>query len=344
MDHHKECHVIAEIETFHYEPPAARTKSKGIMRVAAYCRVSTLMEDQELSFETQTDYYRSLIENSPGMELVGIYGDQGFSGLSVDKRREFQRMIQDCRLGKIDMVMVKSISRFSRNTTECMQYINELRELGIAVLFEKEGINTLDKQSEIILSIYASIAQNESCSKSESIRWAKRCRAEMGNPARAASYGYRIERHPGESFRYWVIHEEEARHVRLMFDLAYQGYSTFEICQKLNEMENKRGGKILWKTDRLRHMLRNETYKGDVLTHKVVKTDYLMKQSVKNKGHMEQFYIEGHHPAIVAPEVFDEVQSFLEEGRLNGRNIKQRREWLNDHPEILLRRIQYSEK
>lgn len=329
-----------QIETFHYEPATPAAKRKGVKRVAAYCRVSTLMEDQELSFETQSDYYGNLIGNDPEMTLVGIYGDQGFSGLRAEKRREFMRMIQDCMDGKIDVVMVKSISRFSRNMVECMDFINRLKEKSIAVIFEKEGINTLDEQSGMILSIYASMAQNESCSQSENLRWAQRCRAEMGNPIRGACYGYRVERKPGDPFRYWIVHEEEARRIRYIFSLAYQGYTTIEIMRMANALEEQLGGRDRWSIARIQAALQREAYKGDLLTGKRITMDFLSKKVLKNEGQHEQFYIEKHHPAIISRRVFDAVESYYSNGFLNSRKQELRRVWFEEHPEILERRVQ----
>ena len=327
-----------KMETFHYEPPVPNARKRGIKRTAAYCRVSTLLEDQELSFETQSSYYSSLIENTPDMTLVGIYGDQGFSGLRAEKRKEFMRMIQDCMDGKIDVVMVKSISRFSRNMVECMDYIRQLKDKGIAVIFEKEGINTLEEQSDMILSIYASMAQSESCSQSENLRWAQRTRAEMGNPIRGACYGYRIERRPGDSFRHWVIHEEEAKRILYIFGLAYQGYATTEILRMINVFERQRGSGEQWTIFRVIAVLRREAYKGDILTGKTVKMDLLSKKTLRNDGQHEQFYIENHHPAIISEEVFDTVQDYYSRGLLNRRNSKQREAWFDAHPEIAMRR------
>ena len=330
--------VNFRMETFHYEPPVLNAHKKGKNRTAAYCRVSTLMEDQELSFETQCSYYSSLIENTPDMTLVGIYGDEGFSGLSAKKRKEFMRMIRDCMEGKIDVVMVKSISRFSRNMVECMDYIRQLKDKGIAVVFEKEGINTLEEQSAMILTIYASMAQSESSSQSENLRWAQRTRAEMGNPILRPCYGYRIERRPGDTFRYWVIHEEEAKRILYIFGLAYQGYATTEILRMINAFERQHGSSEQWTIFRVIAVLRREAYKGDILTGKTVKMDLLSRKTLKNNGQHEQFYIEKHHQAIISEEVFDTVQDYYSRGLLNRRNSKQRQAWFDAHPEIARRR------
>ena len=163
-------------------------ENNGIKRVAAYCRVSTLLEEQELSYESQCAYYESLIGNTPNMELVGVYGDHGFSGLHAKNRPEFQRMVKDCLDGKIDLVMVKSISRFSRNTLECQHYVNLLKEHGVAIHFEREGINSVDPQCELILKLLSAAAQEESNSLSQAIQWAHLKNNECGNPTRVCPF------------------------------------------------------------------------------------------------------------------------------------------------------------
>lgn len=326
-----------QIESFHYAPKV-KVHEKGTKRVAAYCRVSTLDEEQDLSFETQCSYYEQLIENDPNMELVGIYGDQGFSGLEASHRKEFQRMIADCEEGKIDVILVKSISRFSRNTIECLEILKKLKEQGINVIFEKEGLNSMDPRTEMILSIYSSIAQNESSSHSANLRWAIRQRAEVGDPIRPACYGYRNVKSEGDQHRHWEINEEEARRVRYIFDLAYQGYTPTEILKKMIEFEEKEETGFVWRFTRVRSILSNEAYRGDILFGKRVSLDYLNKKQVKNVGQAEQFYMEEHHEPIVDPELFDTVQEYLAAGYLDGSNKPTRKKWLREHPEILERR------
>lgn len=328
-----------KMESFHYEPKV-QVHKQGKKRVAAYCRVSTLAEEQDLSFETQCGYYEKLIANNPGMELVGIYGDQGFSGLEASHRKEFQRMLSDCEAGKIDLILVKSISRFSRNTVECMEILKKLKERGITVIFEKEGLNSTDPQTEMILSIFSSIAQNESCSHSENLRWAMRERAKMGDPIRPACYGYRNVKNKGDKHRHWEINEEEAKRVRYIFSLAYQAYTPTEILKKINEYEVTEGTGTVWHFTKVRTILCNEAYRGDILFGKSVKPDYLSKKQVPNKGQAEQFYMEKHHEPIIDPALFDTIQEYLAAGYLDGSNKPTRKKWLREHPEILMRREQ----
>ncbi len=327
-----------QMETFHYTPAVISGNGSGKKRAAAYCRVSTLTEEQELSFETQRDYYTDLIGKDPNMILVGIYGDQGFSGLHSQKRKEFQRMLADCDAGKIDVVLVKSISRFSRNSIECMEYLQRLRDKGIAVIFEKEGLNSLDPRSQMILSIFASFAQNESSSASENIRWGRRRQAEIGDPIRRGCYGYRIIRQGGEISRRWVIHKEEAKRIWSMFQMAYQGYSFREIQSQVNKYEEKQKSGRIWKIPCVIATLKREAYRGDILTDKTITLDYLKRKKIKNNGQVDQFYIEQHHEPIVDPAVYDEVQEYIKAGYLISRNKRIREAWLKEHPEILARR------
>ena len=317
---------LPDTETFHYEP-SGQSCSEGKKRAAAYCRVSTLSEEQELSFSGQVSYYTELIGRDPTLTLVGIYADQGFSGLDMSRRKEFQRMLADCEAGLIDVIFVKSVSRFSRHAADALSVLKHLKELGIRVLFEKEGLDSSDPATEMVLNIYATMAQNESCSMSENARWAYTRKAQTGNPSRGACFGYRIEMKPGDSFRYWVIHEEEAKIIRQVFSMAYQGYTIREIAEACSR--NVQG---------INSWLRNEVYKGDILTHKNIRLDYTSKKTIRNNGQQDQVYIEGHHDPIIDPAVFDEVQTFLAAGLLETRSEKKRRAWFAAHPEILARR------
>lgn len=329
--------LAAQTESFHYEPEIKAQKD-GIQRVAAYCRVSTLAEEQELSFETQCSYYEQLIASDPGMMLVGVYGDQGFSGLRTEKRKEFLRLIADCEAGKIDMVLVKSISRFSRNTVDCIEYLKRLKAHGVTVLFEKEGLNSMDPQTEMVLSIYASMAQSESCSHSENIRWTRKRRDEIGDPMRMAPYGYKRVRKDRWSVNTWVAFEPEAKKVRLIFNMAYRGYSTTEIRSALNQMEAEEGSTYEWKKWRIVSIIRNEAYRGDLLTNKTITLDYLHPKLIRNRGQAEQFYIEQHHDPLIDPEVFDTVQEYFDGGFLHHSYYLRRETWFKEHPEILRRR------
>ena len=290
----------------------AKVENTQKTRVAAYCRVSTLMEEQELSYESQCAYYKQLIESSNDMELVGIYGDQGFSGLHANKRPEFMRLIQDCKDGKVDLIMVKSISRFSRNTIETQEYLSLLKEHGVRVYFEKEKIYSDNPQCDLILKLLSAAAQEESNSISQAARWAIEKNCESGYPTRTCCYGYvKAKRRAGEKHT-WLVDEEKAKRIRMMFNLADKGNSYTQIASKLNEYEISNGGKPEWTPTNVKGRLHNEAYKGDILTGKTFKPDVLSKKSIKNNGQSTQFYIEDHHEPIVSKELFDRVQQRYE--------------------------------
>lgn len=285
------------------------------IRVAAYCRVSTLMEEQELSYESQCAYYKQLIASSKDMELVGIYGDQGFSGLHASKRPEFMRLIQDCKDGKVDLIMVKSISRFSRNTIETQEYLSLLKEHGVRVYFEKEKIYSDNPQCDLILKLLSAAAQEESNSISQAARWAIEKNCESGYPTRTCCYGYvKAKRKAGEKHT-WLVDEEKAKRIRLMFELADKGNTYTQIATKLNQYETSNGCKPEWTPENVKGRLKNEAYKGDLLTGKTFKPDVLSAKRIRNKGQSVQFYIEGHHEPIVSEELFNRVQIGFEQGR-----------------------------
>lgn len=281
-------------------------------RVAAYCRVSTLLEEQELSYESQCAYYKQLIASSRDMDLVGIYGDQGFSGLHASKRPEFLRLIRDCMDDKVDLIMVKSISRFSRNTIETQEYLNLLKEHGVRVYFEKEKIYSDNPQCELILKLLSAAAQEESNSISQAAKWAIEKNCESGYPTRFCCYGYvKAKRKAGEKHT-WLVEEEKAKRIRLMFELADKGLSDKEIAARLNKYETDNGGSSAWTAVTVKSRLRNEAYKGDLLTGKTFKPDVLSSKRMKNEGQSIQFYIEDHHEPIVSRELFDRVQKRFE--------------------------------
>ena len=287
------------------------------IRAAAYCRVSTLMEEQEYSFESQTEYYRDFIESQPDMELVGIYGDHGASGLRMTERPELQRMIADCMDGKIDVVYVKSLSRLARNAIECQKILDQLHEKGVYVIFEKEGIRSNDAQFSLVMKLYQSMAQEQSNSQSQAIIWTVDHNAALGRPAYKCCFGY-VKENVGETGitererHTWSINEEEAVMVRTMFDMIEDGASTYDVAKRMTEMETERGNDFEWKSCKVCWMLRNIAYKGDLLTHKTVVKDYLSGKAVKNDGYREQFYLKGHHPALISEEQFENVQTILE--------------------------------
>jgi DNA invertase Pin-like site-specific DNA recombinase len=285
-------------------------------RAAAYCRVSTLADFQDGSYEVQCEYYRKLIEADPAMELVGIYGDHGKSGKNMKNRPEFQRMIKDCEAGKIDLILTKSISRFARNLKECIAMIRHLRELGVAVKFEREGISTADMDSELLLSILATIAEEESRSIGLNMRWSRQKHNEKGMPWEAARYGYISI---GKEHR-WEVVPQEAEHVRQAFYLAGMCFTYPEIIEEMNNLEEAEGTGKVWNHSTILNMLESLAYTGDYLTNKectIVDEDGQVRR-VKNKGYVDQYLLENHHEAVISHELYDAVQDLLKHKILFG--------------------------
>lgn len=289
------------------------TKAAGEekLRVAAYCRVSTDSDEQETSFETQVEVYEKKIRANPAWEYAGVYTDEGITGTKASKRPGFQKMIKDAEEGKIDRIITKSISRFARNTLDCIGYVRHLKDIGTTILFEKENIDTGSAYSEMLLTVLAAFAQEESRSISANITWGVRKRFEEGQERWANVFGYRKDFDTGETY---IIVEEEAKVVRLIFDLYEKGLSTTKIGKELK----KRGiltpaGKEVWDGALVRSLLVNDKYCGDLVLQKYVTKDHLTHAFVKNDGdEVPMYYIKDHHKAIVPREQFNRVQRILE--------------------------------
>ncbi len=278
-------------------------------RVAAYCRVSTDKEEQENSLENQIAYYKNKIENTPNWTLVDIFADFGISGMNDTNRIEFQRMLEMCDKGKIDLIITKSISRFARNTVDCLTHVRKLKANNIGVIFEKEGINTLDAVSETFLTWFSAFAQAESESLSQNVTRGKRMGYKEGKFSfPSCLYGY--DRGDGKTP---VIIPEQAAVIRKMFQMYLEGKSIRGIKEWLNanQIETPKGNE-LWSESTVSGILRNEKYKGDVLLQKSYTVDYLTKTTAKNKGEVTQYYIENNHEAIVSREMFDMVQDEMQ--------------------------------
>lgn len=280
-------------------------RNKKPLRVAAYCRVSTEKEAQEGSYEGQMAYYRAVITGDPRMHLVGLYGDKGKSGLSAKKRSGLQRLMEDCRAGKIDLILTKSISRFARNMSDCAELMRELRGLGVQVLFEKEGLESMCDNAALMLHILSAIAQEESHSISQHTARAHEQYALEGRPFGRVAYGYR-----NAGGNRWEINEGEAPKVRRAFDLAGAGNTYQQILKALNAME---GGPV-WQQKRLKRMLTNPVYKGDYVTNQTV--SLVPGKQVVNKNYRDRIYIREHHEPIVSPEEFEAVQRLISLGAL----------------------------
>lgn len=275
------------------------------IRVAAYCRVSTNSADQLNSYARQIKVYTDMISKKTDWELVEIFADEGISGMKADNRPEFLRMIKMCETHQIDLILVKSVSRFGRNVKEALEYTRKLKSLGVGVQFEKEGIYTLSLGDEMLLNVFTAIAQEESKSLSQNLRHSIVKRMEMGefvdpNPP----YGYRF------IDKRLVIYEPEAEYVRSIFEMYLKGCSSKEIAREFNEKKipTKEGAKE-WAAGQIRYMLTNERYVGDCLYQKTYSETTVPFKSHRNYGEEDQFYAKNTHPAIVSREVFDAVQT-----------------------------------
>ena len=279
------------------------------LRVAAYCRVSKDIVQQEGSLETQMESFDRLISQHPDWELVEIYSDKGKTGTSTKKRVAFQKMLQDAKDGKIDRILVKSISRFCRNTVDMLSTIRELRDLGVGVVFEKENLDTTSFESELLLTVYAAFAQEESFSISENMRGGIRQRFKLGIPKVSQVYGYDNKERGVLS-----INEEEAEVVRKIYQMYLDGASTIEIADALNELNVPPPieSSQLWYPNSVKCILRNEKYVGDSLMQKYYTASHLEHDSTPNKDLVvEQYYKEDTHPAIVPRDVYEDANQVL---------------------------------
>lgn len=278
-------------------------------RVAAYARVSTEQDEQQSSYETQVNFYTNYIQSNPDWEFAGIYSDKGISGTNTKHREGFNHMIKDALAGKIDLILTKSISRFARNTVDSLVTIRKLKEKGVEVYFEKENIYSLDSKGELMLTIMSSIAQEESRSISENVTWGKRKSMADGKVyvARRGFLGYKLDGNGNI-----VIDEEEAKIVREIYNLFLNGNTIRNICLILDSRNISTPKKNKnWSVSTVKSILTNEKYKGDALLQKSYAVDFLNKKRRKNTGELPQYYVEGSHPAIISPEIFDLVQTEL---------------------------------
>lgn len=289
--------------------PEAAQASKRQLRVAAYCRVSTDDEEQLTSYEAQKNYYTDKIMTNKEWTMAGIFADEGITGTSARKRPEFLRMIRQCKQGKIDIILTKSISRFARNTVDCLNYIRALKELGIAVIFEKENINTLEADSEILITMLGAFAQSESESISSNVRWGKRQAMKEGKAT--IQYRYLYGYRKGADGKPEII-SEQAEVVRKIYDLFLSGTSIRDIKEYL-EQNNIRNvdGEVKWARNAINSILTNEKYCGDVLLQKTYIDDCINKKVKKNTGQLPMYLVQNHHEGIISREIFDAAQAEL---------------------------------
>lgn len=272
-------------------------------KVAAYARISMESERMHHSLSAQISYYNALIQKKPEWEFAGVYADDGISGTGIAKRSEFQRLIADCEAGKIDIVLTKSIQRFARNTVDLLETVRHLKNIGVEVRFEKENISSMSGDGELMLSILASFAQEESRSISENVKWGTRKRFEQGIPnGRFKIYGYRWD---GDQL---VVEPEEAKIVKMIFDDFLNGLSAESTEKKLEQMGIKSYKGQHFSNTSIRHILSNITYTGNLLFQKEYVSDPITGKSKINRGEMPQYWVENTHEAIIPLETYRAVQ------------------------------------
>jgi len=287
------------------------------IRVAAYCRVSTKSDDQLNSYEAQVDWYTKYIASKPEWEPVGIFADPGLTGTHMRRRKKFNEMIQYALDGNIDLIIVKSVSRFARNTVDSLSTVRALRERGVKIFFEKENIDSLDSKCDMILSIHASLAEDESRSISTNIRWRKQKQVEAGEVSfnMGLLYGYRQEKADKETGakKPVTIYEPEAEVIRNL----YFGFLIGRSYQDLvDDLEGRKittpKGKTKWQKSTIQSILQNEKYMGDVILQKTYARDFLSERRVKNTGQAPQKYVDNNHPAIIDRTTWRAVQAETE--------------------------------
>jgi len=286
-------------------PSIAEQEMAQYLKVAAYCRVSTDYEEQTSSLKAQVAHFTGIINGNPNWQFAGVYAERE-SGTQVENRNELNRMLADCEAGSIDLILTKSMSRFGRNTLDTFLLLDRLLKLDVEVRFELEGICTKDKRVLEAIAGAAAFAQDESRAKSENIKWGIRRSVERGHIALNHSQflGY-TKGKDGQL----VIVEDEAKIVRLIFDLYLQGHG----CRRIKKHLERNGiktvtGKAQWSTSTIDRILSNEKYMGSVITQKTYVKDYLSHKQVRNQGELTQYLIENNHESIIDPEMFERVQ------------------------------------
>ena len=279
------------------------------LRVAAYCRVSTEQEEQQNSYQVQIAYYTDLINRKKEWSLVGIFADEGISGTQTKKRTEFNRMIRMCKNKKIDLVITKSISRFARNTVDCLEYVRQLKNLGIGVIFEKENINTLTMTSEFMIALYGSFAQAESESISKNVSWGKEKAYREGKVQ--FQYQNLLGYRKGTDGKPEIV-PEEAETIKLIYKLFLDGYSMTNIKKTLESKGILTAkGKKIWNESLISSILKNEKYVGDALLQKTFTVDCITHKVVRNHGERPMYLVTDHHAPIIDRDTYNRVQQEL---------------------------------
>ena len=291
-------------------PPVRETAQsqaeKKQLRVAAYCRVSTDDEEQLTSYEAQVSYYTDKITSNPDWVMADVFADEGKTGTSVKSRKDFQRMIRQCRRGKIDLILTKSLSRFARNTLDTVKYTRELRQLGIPVIFEKENLNSISWESEFLLTLYGAFAQSDSESISKNVSWGKRQAMKEGKVT--IQYKHLLGYIRGADGKPEIV-PDQAEIIRFIFKRYLAGDTLRAIKAQLEaEQVPYITGEVAWNLSTLQSILQNEKYCGDVIMQKTFRKDCINKETVVNTGQLPKYWTQNHHEAIVSREIFDAAQ------------------------------------
>ena len=304
--------------------PAANQETARKLRVAAYTRVSSNSKDQEHSFAAQNAYFSKLITDNPDWELADIYADQGITGTSIDKRDDFLRMMEDCRKGRIDRILVKSSSRFARNTKESLAAVRELKSLNISVYFEEQNIDTAQATGETLTAVFSALAQKESEAISERMRHSYQMRMQRGTFSERVRWSYKVRMSKGRfstckapyGYRlvkdHLEIQEDEASIIRHIFDRYLAGVSMENIAKEITALGcPTRDGTQYWQLTSIQYILQNEKYAGDSLSQKKYTTRSFPRQQKINHGERKQYLVIDSHPAIISREIFQKVQELL---------------------------------
>ncbi|MBC3887867.1 recombinase family protein [Acetobacterium paludosum] len=311
----------SEVEIIPAKPNINKEAGQKI-RVAAYCRVSTYEDSQAGSFELQVQHFQELITNALDYEFVEIYSDEGISGTSMRRRIGFQQMIEDCRAGKIDLILTKSVSRFARNTRDCLEIVRTLKALNppVGVYFEAENLNTIESKNEFTLGVMSLVAQGESEQKSAAMIWSIIERFKKGIPIIST---HNLLGYDKDIFGEMIIAEDEAVVIQYIYSCYLDGLSVREIAELLTEQHipTAKGGEV-WNSSTVRNILKNEKYCGDVLMQKTYTVDCFSHKTVKNTGQKPQYRLRNHHPAIISRNEWDKVQNLLQHPRSRSQKKK----------------------
>ncbi len=311
--------MIPATRSLHTQSPIGQNTKR---KVAAYARVSTGTEEQLTSYEAQVDYYTAYIQGTPDWLFAGVYTDEGISALSTRNRDGFNRMVSDALAGKIDLIVTKSVSRFARNTVDSLTTVRKLKQHKVEVFFEKENIYTFDGKGELLLTILSSLAQEESRSISDNVKWGQRKRFADGKVS--LPYKKFLGYEKGEDGRPAIV-ESEAASVRMIYRLFMEGMTPSAIAKRLMEAGILTpGGKMVWQVSTVKSILTNEKYRGDAILQKSFTVDFLTKKKKANEGEVPKYFVENSHAAIIDPVEFDAVQAEMERRGERGIPVERR--------------------